>query len=108
MPNKTIAYTDIDGTTQAKSWKGAIYMVENQTKGYIAAIINGGLGGGYSLLGYTPESLLNTIRRLTHPALLSAAPAQLAGQLHHLRQRLERLAKLGRRPGQSGDRQSLP
>lgn len=52
VPKKTLAYTD--GQPQPKTWNGAVYMAENQTKGYIAAIINGGLGGGYSLVNTSP------------------------------------------------------
>ncbi len=49
VPKKTIAYTD-GGST----WNGAIYMVENQTKGYFSAMIAGNLGGGYSLVSPSP------------------------------------------------------
>lgn len=52
VPKKKIAYTD--GGAQPKTWNGAIYMVENQSKGYIAAMINGGLGGGYPLVNPSP------------------------------------------------------
>ncbi len=111
VPYKTIAYTDIDGTTQAKSWKGAIYMAENQTSGYIAAIINGGLGGGYSLLGSTSDATLTTTSDgFTAPVVVSTSTSDntLGDQLHHLLERLKRLAKLGRRSGQSYYRQPLP
>lgn len=52
VPKKTIAYTD--GGAQPKTWNGAVYMAENQNKGYFSAIIAGGLGGGYSLVNPTP------------------------------------------------------
>lgn len=52
VPKKTIAYTD--GGSQPKTWNGAIYMAENQTKGYFSAMIAGGLGGGYPLVNPSP------------------------------------------------------
>jgi RHS repeat-associated protein len=57
VPRKTISYT---GPGQPKSWNGAIYMAENQTKGYIGALISGGLGGGYPLIYPTPTNSVYT------------------------------------------------
>ncbi|MFA7061997.1 MAG: DUF6531 domain-containing protein, partial [Pedobacter sp.] len=51
VPKKTISYT---ASGQPKAWNGAIYMAENQTKGYIGALISGGLGGGIPLTNPTP------------------------------------------------------
>ncbi|MCQ8129769.1 RHS repeat-associated core domain-containing protein [Methylomonas rivi] len=52
VPKKAITYTD--GSVQPKTWNGGVFMAENQNKRYIAAIISGGLGGGYSLVNPSP------------------------------------------------------
>ncbi|MDP3391772.1 MAG: RHS repeat-associated core domain-containing protein [Methylococcaceae bacterium] len=54
IPQKTIAYTD--GSPQPKSWNGAVFMVENQSKGYFSAIIAGNLAGGYPLINPSADS----------------------------------------------------
>ncbi|MFA6094298.1 MAG: DUF6531 domain-containing protein [Candidatus Paceibacterota bacterium] len=53
-PRQTIAYSD--GQAQPKVWRGAVYFVENQGKGYIAAVISGRLGGGFALNSASPVS----------------------------------------------------
>ncbi len=51
VPKSKIAYSD--AMNPAIKWNGAVFMAENQTTGYIAAAIDGSLGGGYALLNTT-------------------------------------------------------
>lgn len=56
VPHWQIAYTD--AANSGHTWQGAVFMVENPTAGHYAAIIAGGLAGGYPLVNSTPVSTL--------------------------------------------------
>jgi RHS repeat-associated protein len=54
VPKTVLSYT-AQGTSNV--WTGAVYMAENQTKGYIGALISGGFYGGYGALTAALPSL---------------------------------------------------